>query len=482
MNKKEFKLLPVLFALIIVFSACNKKEDKDEFGPKTPEETKITIEQTGIEMISQMRALEQSQAIDVSESFIYCLATSDPMSKKSASIYSTAAFKSVKNVAEMDDDVHLSRVLEDMRSTDDPETLQELFNSVAGVYEWNAESEYWEETLGGDEIVFKFPTVEGSTTNDGIFRIFNYTGYNGDNYLKEYDEYKGDLPQTLNAELKAGDVTVMTYFFNIGYDSDGIPQSIKTELFVVPFTFSAEFDHDYSKGKIVYKIEHNGEEVVNLTAEAKGNWTKDNIDANITEDCETYPDYIYNPETDTYDETEITYCYDEILHPENIFKTASMEFRIMDVKMVGTLNFAGLYPEMMDLDEKYWGDDTEWENWTEEKDSMYTLETIEVSNKNISLTARTVADNKIIAILEAYPYVYTYTYESNWYNDEYYDTPIVITEKEYYEDFRFVFGDESKVDAETYFGDGFNDFVNDLNKFITDLNKIYDTDIEPIEY
>ena len=49
-------------------------------------------------------------------------------------------------------------------------------------------------------------------------------------------------------------------------------------------------------------------------------------------------------------------------------------------------------------------------------------------------------------------------------------------------DFRLVFGDDSRIDLETYFEEGFNDFIDEVNTLIGELNSDYEWDVEPIEY
>jgi hypothetical protein len=68
--------------------------------------------------------------------------------------------------------------------------------------------------------------------------------------------------------------------------------------------------------------------------------------------------------------------------------------------------------------------------------------------------------------------VEAYVVEDNYYGD-YYD---------YWVDFRLKFGDGSYVDMETYFEEGFDDFIAEVNEIIRDLNGEYNWDIEEIDY
>lgn len=110
-------------------------------------------------------------------------------------------------------------------------------------------------------------------------------------------------------------------------------------------------------------------------------------------------------------------------------------------------------------------EEAETENWT---DADYLKETedfvIEI-NKNINVRVLNTVTNEKIAEIEAY--VVTEMYE--WGEDSWID-------------FRFVFGDGSTIDAETYFDEGFENFVSEINLLIADLNAEYEIEIESIDY
>ena len=90
-------------------------------------------------------------------------------------------------------------------------------------------------------------------------------------------------------------------------------------------------------------------------------------------------------------------------------------------------------------------------------------------NKYLNLRLVNVKTNEIMAKAEAYV------------------VKEVVTEWEYeyennYIDFRLTFGDGSLIDMETYFEQGFEDFMDEVNGLIGDINSDYDLEIEPVEY
>lgn len=88
-------------------------------------------------------------------------------------------------------------------------------------------------------------------------------------------------------------------------------------------------------------------------------------------------------------------------------------------------------------------------------------------NKYINVRAINSDSNSKIAEIEAYVVI-----ESNDWGDTW-----------SWINFRFVFGDGSAIDAETYFNEGFENFISEINSLITDLNNQYDDiDLDPIDY
>jgi len=98
---------------------------------------------------------------------------------------------------------------------------------------------------------------------------------------------------------------------------------------------------------------------------------------------------------------------------------------------------------------------------------------VEAINQNVSLSLRYAESNEIIALVEAYPVSEEYTYQEYWYNGEWHETPITVTETNYCFDMRFVFADGSKVDAETYFGEGFEDVIDEFEAYLDELENTY---------
>jgi hypothetical protein len=129
---------------------------------------------------------------------------------------------------------------------------------------------------------------------------------------------------------------------------------------------------------------------------------------------------------------------------------------------VGEINVLDFGTEIKRIEETYDG------NTQEAVDAE-----IAAINNYINLSLIKADDGELIAAVEPYLVSEDYTYDEYYYDGTWHDTPRTITETDYYINFRFVFADGSKVDAETYFGEGFNDVTNEFETYLDDLDASY---------
>ena len=136
----------------------------------------------------------------------------------------------------------------------------------------------------------------------------------------------------------------------------------------------------------------------------------------------------------------------------------------MNMKVAGAIDVEGFGTKMMAIDEQY-----DWET----QEEQIVAEQIKAINDYISLSLRYADTDDVIAFVEAYPVSEDYTYQEYWYDGEWHDTPITVTETDYWFDMRFVFADGSKVDAATYFDDVFENLIADIETYVNDLELEY---------
>ncbi len=254
-------------------------------------------------------------------------------------------------------------------------------------------------------------------------------------------------------DLKYNGNTVASFNFTAAYSTSGLPTNVNATLSVDEFSFVLTMTHNpYTKASITSSFKRNNNILVEVHAEAKGDWSNENIENNTVTHYDTIYIWDWDPELGWYETDEIDWIdeWTEV-EAEEIINSANAHLIIMNMKIAGMVNIKALADIIKETEED--------DEVTEEE----TQQVVEAINTHAALVVVYKDTNEKIADLEAY---------------KVYD----VDEDEYYVEFRFIFADGSKVDAETYFEEGFDDLIDALNDFITELNEDYDAELEPIEY
>jgi hypothetical protein len=233
---KQLLNLLLALAMVLTLSFCNKDDDpkpgdKDPTDTTdttsnvvklTPEQNKELLQTIGVQFVNEMSAMQQTEGIQALTSFGLLVDGEDDdpdpgvpnqLMKINKAIIAFAhgrisanQFGALPVALRTDDD------------DDDFESLQELFDEATGTYDWNAATEEFDYTdNSSDKIIFKYPTPETGTSNNTTLTFSNYSSVEIANPIDE--EYTGDLPTSLDVELKLDGVTQVTYGFEVDYNS-----------------------------------------------------------------------------------------------------------------------------------------------------------------------------------------------------------------------------------------------------------------------
>jgi hypothetical protein len=465
--KKNILLIFTVLFFAGLFSSCKKDKDPAEkFSTQTVEENKGLVEDAGIEFVNTMDDMKSIESVDVImslEDVMSSAGSKKSLLLKDSKILSTletftATAKGKNKINELFDAMTSPKELQE-----DPETIQEFWDQNVGTYTWNPELSDWDIVEGGDKIIFLFPSSEDALTNDASLTIYNYHGIEISNPLE--DDYDGDLPVSLNADLKVGTKTLVTYTFAASYNEDGVPNAVASDLTIENYKFEIDIINNTKEVSVNYKFLADNKVIMDLGASGKGLFTQANYDdnTNTVTHTETYGywNYEYNPLTGQYDKAvwvEYTDTWDETeVEFEEILNSAKAHFQLFNIAIRGDIDVKGLMDQMRLIDA-----DAENEVIDDEVEANRRAEQI---NKFMNLRLVNVTTNEILAKTEAY----VVKDISEYYTD-------------IYVDLRLTFNDGSPIDVQTYFDDGFDNFVDEMNGLISDINSEYDLEIEPIEY
>jgi len=472
MKTKNFFLFMLLASFL--FISCND-DDKggNSWSEATVEENKGSIEEEGLKMLDEMRAMEDEPAIETNAAFIGFLDQADPfeMNEGLKSINLKADYIFGVNYALADfngEDVNgIFKSITLTSVNEDPETVQALYDELVGVYSWNSNMDYWEYVKTGSVIRFEFPSTETGTTNDASY-VITFLGYTG---TVIDPELEGNLPLEVSAELKVGSDLYTGFYLDVVYNADGYPTLIETSLIVGEFKMEAKAsNNNNTQFETSYTFTHNEDILMNLFLGVGGNWNKDNIEDNVSEETR-YFYWEYNEETYQYEEIEVSeddaYEWSETetnVELHKIIYNGNASFQAMNLIIGGTIDVEGLWPQIDAID-------------YDQDEEQAVQEEIDAFNEHVNLSLRFADTDQIIAMVEAYPVSEEYTW-TNWVWNEstqQYDE-VEVTEMDYWMELRFVFADGSRIDFETYIDEGFEDLINELEDFIEDFEDSYGLD------
>lgn len=466
MKTRKF-LVYGLIAFAVVAVSCNKDDDsKDEFSPLTVEQNKENIETDGINLLNEIKNLEDEPAIEASNSFVDFMNTSSAF--KVANISNSIAFAPIYALANFDD-TGMKGILKSVQVNPgkDPETIQAVYDSLVGIYNWNPAISDWDYTQTGTTIVLNFPATETGTSNNASYTV-SYVGFIPT--TNPIEDYEGDLPQNIATSLKVDGVEISSFIADVVYESDGIPTSIETTFTLGTFVWDAMASNNNNAAFATeVSFKHSGTVILKFTLDASGDWSESNIDANyevvyygewMDADGNWHYEEIMESEIDNYD----YYWTEDQFDIHKVIKNGNASFQAMNMKIVGGIDVENFGSAMIDIDDTY--------NWETQREMIIDAQA-EAINKYISLSLRYADSDEIIALVEAYPAWIEETYTSYDYDDNgnYYEYEETDT---YYDiDMRFVFADGSKVDAETYFSEGFDDLIDEVDAYLMELEETY---------
>jgi hypothetical protein len=459
----------ILAMFVVAFASCDKEnlnpedDEKLPFSPLTEEENKELVENSAISVAKNFDELKDQAAIEASVSMVGKLEMANPLDSKM--MKKSKVTSVIEVMAGLDlDESSVNDVFQVMGSTseleDGPETIQEVWDEVVGTYTWNASMEDWDYTANANAIVFKFPSTENGTSNNATLTISDYKGITTTNPLD--DEYSGDLPVSIDLNFDVDGTSVLSFMFAVEYNSEGIPTKLAADLTIEAFKFSSDASKNETEVSANYSFTKNDDIIMEIKGNVKGDFTQENIDANTHTHTETYEwtNYVWNEDTQTVEEVTVTETDEwEELDAEEVFNSGSFKFQLYNISISG-------YGDIKAMGDAYdlIYPDNYWDNQAFDYQAAADAEAAAM-NEHLSMFAIDEESENKIADVEAYVAMDT--------GDGY---------TEYYMDFRLVYGDGSLVDLETYFEQGFEDFIAEINGMIDDMNSKFNWDLDHMDY
>ncbi|MDO6759017.1 hypothetical protein Q4566_02295 [Tamlana sp. 2_MG-2023] len=355
---KKFYAL-ALISSILFNTSCSSSDDDSSNEPTTPlsvEEGKEQLEENSIELLNKVEAFKNDDALNEIVELAEYLNSSNT-SKSSG--FKKVAINSIINSAIKDGDDIVSFNAKQSISLVSETPIADDYENEKGTYEWNASIEDFEKTGESDDIIY----IINYNGKQAVFSVTDFkTTLAGD----ENDE----LPTLAKANLKIDDATMFTQEYKASLQNNSlVPSSINNTTTLGEFVFETSFSNE-SNNKVIQSLSfkigsdvimeynytvngnfnniedaENAEDVVDnakfsfkflnaelsvsakddglnsdddLTVDEQIELLNNNIDAEISvnnrkvadmefyKDFDTYLDWVYNNDTQDYEEVEIT--------------------------------------------------------------------------------------------------------------------------------------------------------------------------------
>lgn len=432
MNNKYLRKFSVLILSGFLLAACGDDDKATEptpteiepefptdFSDKSVEENKSQLEDNGIALVNSLTDLKSSTGIQTSIAFSKHLEGSEVPNLDGGRVANSRAISLLQLLASLGQGkASPAKVISGMRTAaTEFDSFEQYFNDVAGVYAYKKSTNTWTYTKTGTKIVFQFPSTENGTTNNAEYAIYDYKGTKIKSDLGG-DDYTGDYPTALKADLTVDGTKKMGYTFETAYDSKGTPTSIKMSISLDTYTLAYALTNTVTDVSIDYSLTQSSKVLFAFGARGKGSFTVDGVA--------------------------------DVENPEDVITDGSAYFQIMNIKFSGEINAKALATALDAAD-------------TDE-------EQVAAWNANYKLIVFYDDTKKKIAGSEFY--VSERADEECHYVDPNHDGQYEyvcedVTRKSL--EVRMVFQDGSKSDLATYTDVGFGDLEDELNNFVDSL-------------
>lgn len=436
--KKNWLYFAVGLVALGISSCGDKKSDGGDinldnptYAPKTVAETKADLENSGTQMVGELKTLNQEKGMQASVMFVDLMTSDGSMTAKK--FKSSGTYRLLYTMNKLSARPQLKTALKAMEEGDDLTSLLDSFDAYAGVYEYDFETNSFgdEPVESSTSIIFKFPSNKEN---------YDAQNLNATLEIQRPQLVNGNftavgaktLPANFSFSITVDGTSALSYTFVGEYKPDGIPTKIENTLTMGDWQMKQTYGYSETNLKLNYSFTHGTTNILSTGIEVNGNLTQQGVEnAKDSTWVEYFPGYGY---------------YEYNTHFEKVVQNANAYFQLMDIKIAGQVDFLHLVPVMDD------------EKATEAQKAN-------ALNQYADLVVVYASNNQAIAKAEAYVAQETDDFGN-------------VNE---YVDMRLIFADQSKSTLDSYFNEGFNGFIDEMNSLIADLNRTYGWTLEPIQ-
>ncbi|WP_066629572.1 hypothetical protein [Labilibacter marinus] len=415
---KKLRFLPALFlATVCTFTACKDDEKKENVY------SDLTIEENKKEIENEAVSLVSTMG-EVTDLQIY-----DVISKLSSNMENSSFMEEEGVVAginivinEIESVKSAPKTTLQLKSVamEDEDSPSTLFAENSGIYTWNGED--WDKEESATELTFKFNVEE----QPAVVSISKFEFIATSSQVEDITNL--ELPTNIKMNVTLTGVELCSFSLEGKYSSDDMPESLVEKITLEGFTHESSLKiNQGSSIKSDMSFDYNGTMIYANGVEVNGDITVEDIEG-------------------TGDPMEGV----------DILENANVYFQLGNIKADASADFVGMLNDMEKAGKSMDEEMTE--------DALNAI-MIDIYNNNIKAFIRYADSKEVIAKSE----FYLKTIVDDFYGDTYTSM-----------DIKMVFEDGTSID-DSFFGEGFADFITEANDMIKELNENYDLELDLIE-
>jgi len=415
----------LIAAGILILGACSKDKTSESFSDLGVEKDKQNIENEGLALIHDLRDLSNTSFAVTSMEMVKML-SSQPLVNRNAFLEAIVGIGDAMGREQSTD-----QQFEALKSIayNEGGIFSSIWNEGKGIWVWDPVLNDFERKPGEtDEIIYEFPASVESKSNNATIRLYGFKVYTEDfpgrgdimNDGTVVDEMIQELYFSMHVD---GELVATSNIINY-FSQDGRFEDIAITFNPLPFSFAADLGRDDNKARWHYKITNGDNVMLEHLLEAIAN---NDINSDI---------------------------------PLEKVKT---NFRIKGIEIVGEVDARQLFTVISETDQMM--ESGLKLSAEEEKAEMEKLATAINENTDFKLLY---VDGGIIAKAHAQA---IFKEDSYSYYDFGLDQEVIKTESQWDIGLQFEFSDGSKMNAEVFFEQNFDRFIDELGVFISELEE-----------
>jgi len=238
--------------------------DNPTYAPKTVAETKADLENSGTQMVGELKTLNQEKGMQATVMFVDLMNgdNSQPVKKFKAS----GLYKMLYALNKVSSRPQLKTALKALdEGNDDLTNLLDSFDAYAGVYVYDfSKHRFGDEPVeSSTSIIFKFPSNKAN---------YDAQNLNASLEIPRPQIVNGEftalgvtsLPASISFSIKVDGQTALSYSFVGEYQTDGIPTKIENTLTMGTWQMKQTYGYSSTNLKINYSFTHGTTNIISM--------------------------------------------------------------------------------------------------------------------------------------------------------------------------------------------------------------------------